>query len=38
MKECASDGLFFEVSPSQGIDEAMNALFMKIINMPRLTM
>ena len=38
MKACASDGLFFEVSPSQGIDEAMNALFMKVINMPRLTM
>jgi Flp pilus assembly protein TadG len=38
MKECASDGLFFEVSPSQGIDEAMNALFMKVINIPRLTM
>jgi hypothetical protein len=38
MKACATDGLFFEVSPSQGIDEAMNALFMKVINMPKLTM
>ena len=38
MKECATDGLFFEVSPSQGIDEAMNALFLKVINMPKLTM
>ena len=38
MKECATEGLFFEVSPSQGIDEAMNALFLKVINMPRLTM
>lgn len=38
MKACATDGLFFEVSPSQGIDEAMNALFLKVINMPRLTM
>ena len=38
MKACASDGLYFEVSPSQGIDEAMNALFLKVINMPRLTM
>ncbi|UVC10678.1 pilus assembly protein [Rhizobium sp. TH2] len=37
MKACASEGLFFEVSPSQGIDEAMNALFMKVVNMPRLT-
>jgi Flp pilus assembly protein TadG len=38
MQTCATPGLFFEVSPSQGIDEAMNALFMKVINMPRLTM
>jgi Flp pilus assembly protein TadG len=38
MKACASDGLYFEVSPSQGIEEAMTALFLKIINMPRLTM
>jgi hypothetical protein len=37
MKSCASEGLFFEVSPSQGIDQAMNALFLKVINMPRLT-
>lgn len=38
MEECATDGLYFEVSPSEGIDEAMNALFLKVINMPRLTM
>jgi hypothetical protein len=38
MESCATDGLYFEVSPSQGIEEAMNALFFKIINMPRLTM
>jgi hypothetical protein len=38
MEECATDGLFFEVSPSEGIDEAMNALFMKVINVPKLTM
>jgi hypothetical protein len=38
MQACASEGLYFEVSPSQGIEEAMNALFLKIINMPRLTM
>jgi len=37
MKACASEGLFFEVSPSQGIDEAMSALFFKVVNMPRLT-
>lgn len=38
MKSCATDGLYFEVTPSQGIEEAMNALFLKVINMPRLTM
>jgi Flp pilus assembly protein TadG len=38
MKSCATDGLFFEVSPSEGIEDAMNALFLKVINMPRLTM
>lgn len=38
MKSCATDGLYFEVSPSEGIDDAMNALFLKVINMPRLTM
>jgi hypothetical protein len=37
MKACASPDLFFEVSPSQGIAEAMNALFLKIVNLPRLT-
>lgn len=36
MKACASDGLYFEVSPTQGITEAMNALFLRILNMPRL--
>jgi hypothetical protein len=38
MKACASDGLFFEVSPSDGIEEAMNALFLKVVNYPKLTM
>jgi hypothetical protein len=38
MKACASDGLFFEVSPSDGIEEAMNALFLKVVNLPKLTM
>lgn len=37
MKSCTSDGLFFEVSPTQGISDAMNTLFLKIINTPRLT-
>jgi len=31
MAKCASPGLYFEVSPSQGISEAMNALFAKAI-------
>ncbi|MFK3780697.1 TadE/TadG family type IV pilus assembly protein [Agrobacterium sp. NPDC089420] len=37
MQACASAGLFFEVSPSQGISEAMSALFKKAISAPRLT-
>ena len=37
MKSCASDGLFFEVSPTDGISDAMNALFKKIVTTPRLT-
>lgn len=37
MQDCASPGLFFEVSPSQGITEAMSALFKKAITSPRLT-
>ncbi|MGK6311874.1 TadE/TadG family type IV pilus assembly protein [Neorhizobium sp. DT-125] len=36
MQECATPGYFFEVSPSQGITEAMNTLFLKIVSMPRL--
>lgn len=36
MRDCASPGLYFEVSPSEGIEEAMSALFLKIINTPRL--
>ena len=31
MQSCASSGLYFEVSPTQGIAEAMNALFKKAI-------
>ncbi|KGF67663.1 membrane protein [Hoeflea sp. BAL378] len=37
MEQCASSGLFFEVSPTEGIGDAMTALFKKIINTPRLT-
>lgn len=36
MEDCASPGLFFEVSPSEGIAEAMEALFIKVISSPRL--
>ena len=31
MKACASPGFYFEVSPTQGIAEAMNALFQKAV-------
>lgn len=31
MQKCASPGLYFEVSPTQGISDAMNALFKKAI-------
>lgn len=37
MKACASPGLFFEVSPTQGISDAMSTLFKKIVSTPRLT-
>jgi Flp pilus assembly protein TadG len=31
MASCASPGLYFEVSPTQGISQAMNALFQKAV-------
>ena len=31
MQTCASPGLYFEVSPTQGISDAMNALFQKAV-------
>jgi hypothetical protein len=31
MQACASPGLYFEVSPTQGISDAMNALFRKAV-------
>ncbi len=37
MAACASPGLYFEVSPTEGIAEAMKALFLKVIRAPRLT-
>lgn len=37
MESCASDGLFFEVSPSEGISEAMDALFLKALSVLRLS-
>ena len=37
MEQCASEGLFFEVAPGEGISAAMNALFNKVIGRPRLT-
>lgn len=37
MQECATPGLFFEVTPTEGISDAMDALFKKIISAPRLT-
>ena len=36
MQACASPGLYFEVSPSQGISDAMNALFTKVISVVRI--
>jgi hypothetical protein len=37
LSECASPGLFAEVEPHQGIDEAMQNLFFKSYPKPRLT-
>ncbi|MDQ2083973.1 pilus assembly protein TadG-related protein [Xanthobacteraceae bacterium Astr-EGSB] len=37
MESCASPGLYFEVSPTDGISEAMTALFHKVIQQARLT-
>jgi hypothetical protein len=37
MQSCASPGLYFEVSPTQGIAEAMIALFQKAVQQARLT-
>lgn len=37
MEACASPGFYFEVSPTQGIAEAMEALFKKAVAQARLT-
>ncbi|MDQ1197895.1 TadE/TadG family type IV pilus assembly protein [Agrobacterium sp. SORGH_AS 787] len=37
MQDCASQGLFFEVSPTQGISDAMSALFKRAVSSPRLS-
>jgi len=37
MEECASPGFYFEVSPTDGISDAMNALFQKLVSTPRIT-
>jgi hypothetical protein len=36
MRACASDDLYFEVSPTEGIEAAMKALFIKAVKSPRL--
>lgn len=37
MRQCASDDLYFEVSPTEGIEAAMKALFIKAVKSPRIT-
>ena len=37
MESCASPGLYFEVSPTDGISEAMTALFNKVLQEARIT-
>ncbi len=37
MQGCASPGLYFEVSPTQGIADAMTTLFQRTVSQPRLT-
>jgi hypothetical protein len=37
MQSCASPGLYFEVSPSQGISQAMQALFLQVVQQAHLT-
>ncbi|MGO7206637.1 hypothetical protein ACCT30_36870, partial [Rhizobium ruizarguesonis] len=37
MQACASPGFYFEVTPTEGITDAMKALFLKVIRAPRIT-
>jgi len=37
MEKCASPGLYFEVTPTQGISDAMTKLFQKVVQQARLT-
>jgi hypothetical protein len=37
MQTCASPGYYFEVSPTDGISQAMTALFQKVVQSARLT-
>ena len=37
MQACASPGYYFEVSPTDGISQAMNTLFQKAVQQARLT-
>lgn len=37
MQACASPGFYFEVSPTDGISQAMTALFQKVVQAARLT-
>jgi hypothetical protein len=37
MQACASPGLYFEVSPTQGIAQAMNTLFQKVVSTAHIT-
>jgi Flp pilus assembly protein TadG len=37
MKSCATPGLYFEVSPTEGISQAMNTLFQKAVADARIT-
>ena len=37
MEDCATPGFYFEVSPTEGISQAMTALFQKVVQSARLT-
>ena len=36
MEACATPGLYFEVSPTQGISQAMNTLFLKVVSVVKI--